>query len=204
MRCFFSSLHFPWFLKERKHSCLRNSIHFFSRKHCLKNTKQVTAMSYLLTHGWEAALPQIELFDAEDHVRPCDVQHSTSSSNKWGISSCSQIILADQTSLGLGATWQLLQWEGCCSWRGSCCQTWKRKDSASSRTMQFRNDGAGETEGEFSKVSFWPLSLEECEGKNLLSTHQVWHPGSREFVSTARRCSCNPAEQCGWHGKKCQ
>lgn len=144
---------------------------FFSRKHCWKNVKQVTAMSCLLIHGWEIVLSQIVLFDGEDHLRPCDIQHSTSSSNKWGISSCCQIILADQTSLGLGAVW-VAAVRGMLLMERKLLSNLEEKGFwQDNRTMKFRNDGAGETEGEFSKFSFWPLSPEECEGKKKFAFH---------------------------------
>lgn len=163
-------------------------------------------MSYLLIHGWETVL-QIVLFDGEDHLRPCDIQHTTSSSNKWGISSCCQIILADQTSLGLGAVWELLQWEGCCSWRGSCCQTWKSRNSgriigpwSSGMMVCWRN-----RRGIFKIFILAFITSRVWRKKKIcFPPTKKWHPGSREFVSTARKCSCNPAEQCAWHGKKCR
>lgn len=103
------------------------------------------------------------------------------------------------------AVWQLLQWEGCCSWRGSCCQTQKRKES-------------GRIIGPWSSgMMVLEKQSRNWKKKKILAfiTRRVWRkkncfPPTKsgvlvaEFVSMVRKCSCNPAEQSAWHGKKCQ
>lgn len=79
------------------------------------------------------------------------------------------------------AVWQLLQWEGCCSWRGSCCQTQKRKESGriigpwSSGMMVLEKQSRNWKK----KKNFGLYHQKSVKEKKLLFTHQEWCPGSR-------------------------